>query len=364
MIALTATATAVVQHDIAINWGSSSRRSFIHGFRRSNIAIEVVEISPSQRAGLARELLLDAERRPAIIYTPSRKQAESVAACSRGDFPTAAYHAGLDAERRQRVQEDFLAGKLEVIVATIAFGMGIDKAEHPHRDPHRAARQHRSLLPGDRARRTRWRAQPRHPDALLRGPLHARFLLRARLSGREAAGPDLTARLRARTAAARVHREAEPRPGRTSSRRRSRSSGPTAARSSIRRITSAAGTTDWRDSYIAQGEQKQAQIEAMIRYAQSNQCRMSSLVRHFGDIADSQKPCGICDFCAPENCVAQRFRAATDRGTDLRARRSKRCAEMASSVGKLHTELCAKNGMDRDAFEELMGAMARAGLCA
>src|ERR1019366_6220286 len=73
------------------------------------------------------------------------------------------------------------------------------------------------------------------------------------------------------------------------------------------------GTEDWRDSYVAQGEQKRAQIEAMIRYAQSNQCRMSSLVRHFGDRADSQKPCGICDFCAPENCVAQRFRKATAR---------------------------------------------------
>ena len=46
-------------------------------------------------------------------------------------FPTAAYHAGLDAERRRRVQDDFLSGKLEVIVATIAFGMGIDK--HPMR---------------------------------------------------------------------------------------------------------------------------------------------------------------------------------------------------------------------------------------
>ena len=48
----------------------------------------------------------------------------------------------------------------------------------------------------------------------------------------------------------------------------------------------------------------------MIRYAQSNECRMSSLVRHFGDTTDSRKPCGICDFCAPENCVAQKFRAA------------------------------------------------------
>jgi superfamily II DNA helicase RecQ len=122
------------------------------------------------------------------------------------------------------------------------------------------------------------------------------------------------------------------------------------------------GTDDWRDSYKAQGDQKQSQIEAMIRYAQSNHCRMSSLVRHFGDTADSQRPCGICDFCAPESCVAQQFRVATPKeqlvardviGALLGTRRS---------VGKLHTELCATNGMDRDSFEEVIGSIARAGL--
>src|ERR1700685_1927331 len=80
------------------------------------------------RPDLARDLLPDAEHRPAIVYTPSRKQAESVAALLAREFPAAAYHAGLDSERRRRVQDSFLSGKLEVIVATIAFGMGIDKA--------------------------------------------------------------------------------------------------------------------------------------------------------------------------------------------------------------------------------------------
>jgi superfamily II DNA helicase RecQ len=122
------------------------------------------------------------------------------------------------------------------------------------------------------------------------------------------------------------------------------------------------GTDDWRHSYVAQGEQKKSQIEAMIRYAQSNQCRMSSLVRHFGDTADSQKPCGICDFCAPESCVAQRFRKATPQ-EQTAARDVLNTLRMnRKSVGKLHTELCSKNGMGRDGFEELMGAMARSGL--
>lgn len=72
------------------------------------------------------------------------------------------------------------------------------------------------------------------------------------------------------------------------------------------------GNNPWRESYIAQGQQKRAQIDQMIRYAGSNQCRMATLVRHFGDLADGQKPCEICDFCAPGRCAAQHFRTATE----------------------------------------------------
>ena len=59
------------------------------------------------------------------------------------------------------------------------------------------------------------------------------------------------------------------------------------------------GHDAWREPYLAQGEHKREQIERMIRYAESNQCRMASVVRHFGDLADGEKPCGICDYCAP-----------------------------------------------------------------
>jgi len=80
---------------------------FVHGFRRANIAIEVVEIAPSQRAEARQRTVGEPERRPAIVYTPTRKQAESLAVQLAANFPAAAYHAGLDAQRRQRVQEDF-----------------------------------------------------------------------------------------------------------------------------------------------------------------------------------------------------------------------------------------------------------------
>src|SRR5260370_24995349 len=101
----------------------------IDGLRRGKLGREVVEIAPSGRAEFACELLLDAGRRPSIIYTPTRKQADKLAAELARNFPTAAYHAGLEAEYRERVQEEFLAGRSEVMVATIAFGMGIDKPD-------------------------------------------------------------------------------------------------------------------------------------------------------------------------------------------------------------------------------------------
>jgi superfamily II DNA helicase RecQ len=123
------------------------------------------------------------------------------------------------------------------------------------------------------------------------------------------------------------------------------------------------GQTTWRDSYIAQGDQKRSQIDLMIRYAETNQCRMSTLVRHFGDVADGQKSCGICDFCAPSQCAAQRFRTAT---APEREALFRILAELRSggtrATGRLHSELYPGNELIRNAFEEVLGGMARAGL--
>ena len=127
IIALTATATPQVQKDIATQLGLHNPELFIHGFRRDNLAIEVLELSKPQRTPFITKFLSDKTRRPAIVYAPSRKAAEELAAQLGGS--AAAYHAGLDPGTRERVQRHFLSGKLEVVVATIAFGMGIDKAD-------------------------------------------------------------------------------------------------------------------------------------------------------------------------------------------------------------------------------------------
>ena len=80
VIALTATATVQVQHDIAQQLNLKSPSRFIHGFRRDNIAIEVVEAVPSERTALILRILAETDRKPAIIYVPTRKQCEAVAA--------------------------------------------------------------------------------------------------------------------------------------------------------------------------------------------------------------------------------------------------------------------------------------------
>jgi DNA topoisomerase III len=364
VIALTATATPVVQRDIRDQLGLTNPGNFIHGFRRSNIAIEVVETSPSQRPGLAQELLADPERRPAIVYTPSRKQAESVAALLGRDFPTAAYHAGLDAERRRRVQDAFLAGKLEVIVATIAFGMGIDKpnirsvihtalpgsVEAYYQEIGRAGRDgepSRAILMHSYADRYThdFFFERDYPDVLLLDQIYGR--LRADPQPRE------LLEKQTRIPADVFEKALE--------KLWTHGGAMVDAADQVSRGNGTAGG-DWRELYLAQGEQKRSQIEAMIRYAQSNHCRMASLVRHFGDVADGQRPCGICDFCAPENCVAQRFRGATQQEQKVARQILDSLTISGRSVGQLHGEVCRDLSLTRDEFEELLGAMARIGL--
>jgi RecQ family ATP-dependent DNA helicase len=361
VIALTATATPIVQNDIAEQLGLTRPARFVHGFRRANIAIEVIEVAPFERPQLAGELLRKAERRPAIVYAPTRKQAESLAAELAANFPAAAYHAGLDAERRKRVQGEFLEGRVEVMVATIAFGMGIDKPnirtvihtalpgslEAYYQEIGRAGRDgapSRALLMHSYADRhthdffierdypdvsvldgifTRLRAEPQPKAALQREVWMDEEVFDKALEKLWTHGGALV------DFAENVSR----------------------------------GHDQWRESYIAQSEQKRVQLDQMIRYARSHQCRMATLVRHFGDLADGHKPCRVCDCCAPEQCATQGFRTASEaeRAMVVRAVAALRKGG-AKTTGKLYGEMCPDSEISRDAFEEVLGAMARAGL--
>jgi ATP-dependent DNA helicase RecQ len=129
-IALTATATAAVQRDIVELLGLREPKSFITGFARPNLRFAV------RSPGTAREKeqilgeFLPAHPGSGIIYASTRKRCEEVAAwvTERTGRSTCVYHAGLTPDQRRDAQDAFMSGRIEIVVATLAFGMGIDKA--------------------------------------------------------------------------------------------------------------------------------------------------------------------------------------------------------------------------------------------
>jgi len=130
--ALTATATPQVQDDIVRLVGLPGAERVITGFNRPNLAFEVC-YTADLRAKLQalRELLGQPGAGGAIVYVGTRHEAEEVAEFLGAvlGLPTRYYHAGLDGEARARIQEAFMAGELPVVVATNAFGMGIDRPD-------------------------------------------------------------------------------------------------------------------------------------------------------------------------------------------------------------------------------------------
>ncbi len=127
-IALTATATERVRQDIVTNLGLNEPQIFIASFDRPNLNYTV---RPKRNTFGALLNLFEKNRgESAIIYCFSRKDTESLAAnLSDEGFDALPYHAGLEAEVRSKTQEKFIRGEIPIIVATIAFGMGIDKSD-------------------------------------------------------------------------------------------------------------------------------------------------------------------------------------------------------------------------------------------
>jgi len=362
IIALTATATPVVQNDIAQQLGLLRPLRSIEGFRRKNIAIEVIEVPPAARRDAVIEILTEAVHRPAIVYVPTRSECDALAADLAGIFRSEPYHAGLMATRRQQVQEAFLSGSLDVIVATIAFGMGIDKPD--------VRIVIHTALPGSTEAYYQEIGRAGRDGAPSRAILMHSYADRHRhdfFFNRDYPEPDVLATisnlLRTDRAAAKqdLQKMSKLDPDLFDTALEKLWVHGGAIIDPEENVTRGAGK--WREAYLSQSEQRSVQVELMLRYAASDQCRMAALVRHFGDRADTQAWCGLCDFCAPEQCIAQRFREATSSEAKI-ARQiiAALAGGMGRSSGRLHNELSARGELDRNGFEEVLASMARAGL--
>ena len=361
VLALTATATPAVQADILTQLGMLNPAKFIHGFRRGNLAIEVVELPVPERVGAICGLLASAERRPAIVYATSRRGAEMLAEALARMVPAAAYHAGLDAATRDQVQTAFQSGKLEVVVATIAFGMGIDKSdirtvihaglpatlEGFYQEIGRAGRDgalSRTYLMHSYA------DQRTHDFFLNRDYPPAEHLQQVyRTLGED---PRQVEELRSSSKLSeeefdKALEKLEIHGG---------------ARVDFGGNVTAGGP-GWKKTYTIQSQFRAEQFEKVLRFTTSAECRMAALVRHFGDLEDASRVCGICDVCDPAGAVLRLFRRPTPVEREL----VQAIADQLRGVdykasGTLQRNLDHAAGMNRNDFDRLLDAMVRAGL--
>jgi DNA topoisomerase-3 len=360
VIALTATATPRVQDDIIEQLRLENASRFIHGFRRTNIAVEVVEKSPGDRAEAVAALLARPERRPAIVYAPTRRETESLAALL-SDRGAGSYHAGMTAHERSTAQDRFLSGAADVVVATTAFGMGIDKAdvrtvihtalpgtlEAYYQEIGRAGRDgapsqavlfhsfadtktheffHERDYPAKSALDTifdRLTSDPLAKDALqaaagLAPAVFEKALEKLWLHGGARVAPD----------------------------------------ESIRK-----GEAGYGASYERQVAHRVDQMVKARRYAERSICRMLQLVAHFGDEHDSGSPCGRCDVCAPESCVAQAHRGPSESEKEVARLALASLADRdGQTMAQLHREVSRERAVERREIEHVIGGLARAKL--
>src|SRR3954469_4812312 len=131
VVALTATATPKVQSDIVKNLDLRSPNVFISSFNRPNLYYEIVpKVKKEQTVKSIVRFITQMKNKSGIIYTLNRKTTEELAeVLVANGIKAVAYHAGLDAKLRAERQDQFLNEDVQVIVATIAFGMGIDKPD-------------------------------------------------------------------------------------------------------------------------------------------------------------------------------------------------------------------------------------------
>ncbi|MDP3504670.1 MAG: DNA topoisomerase 3 [Myxococcales bacterium] len=361
VMALTATATPLVQRDIVKQLGlRAGAKQLIHGFRRHNLAIEALEVLPKERPARALQWLLQPGRVPAIVYAPTRKSAEATAEVLSGRLRVAPYHAGLSNAERDGTQSAFLRGDLDVIVATVAFGMGVDKAdvrtvlhlalpgsvEGYYQEIGRAGRDGK---PSRAVLMHHFVDRKTHEFFFERDYPEAAVLAKLAKALSDAPQDSESLRRRTRVKIDDFEKALE----------------KLWIHGGVRGVTEdqlTKGHDRWQAPYEAQRKLRVEQLALMARFAEGHQCRMVSLVKHFGDQTDDGAPCGKCDVCAPAQCIAARFDAPTSQELMVMSEMLARLQAMpGQSSGKLCREMLGDAPEARTGFERLVRGLARGG---
>lgn len=356
VIALTATATPTVQDDICKQLGLVQEERIIQGFRRTNISIEVAEFTPKDRPSIISLLLKREGRLPAIVYAPTRKKTDELTEKLNSAFRVGSYHAGMPAKAREKVQTQFLANEIDVIVATVAFGMGIDKPnirtvihaampgsiEGYYQEIGRAGRDG---LPSTAYLLHSYADQKTHefffemnyPDITHLQSIFDKITpLKAPKANIQKAQAGMDSEIFDKALEQLwVHRGVAIDPDESIS----------------------LGSNDWKKSYQLQRDLKQNQLKQMLALTTSGKCRMMYMVSHFGDQSDSGKPCGNCDICNPNqsNALVKKRSLSQDEIKAVAVVTSALSSHSGTPSGKLFQAVEeTKLGISRPTFENIM----------
>ena len=361
IVALTATATPDVQNDIITQLSLQSPDVTIDGFRRDNLRIEFLRVNPEDRIGALELVLSSSERLPCIVYVSTRKLAEAIAGRLSPNHAIRAFHAGMPVDARQRVQGEFMRGEIKIIVATNAFGMGIDKSnirtvvhmsacssiEAYYQEIGRAGRDglpSAALMmhsPVDR-RMLNFLLEQNYPDqTTLKSVFH--HVKRGASSRQEIFGLMEVSHELLDAAIEKLWLHG----------------GLDIVNGSLL----IARDTAWEPSYMTQKNHRTSMMTMALQMPQHQGCRMSHLVSYFGDAHGATVSCGLCDYCQPNSsCLPVGFAATIDQ-TSERLELIKTLYPHQSKVkGQLYRDLYNRLGWSREKFETLIWDLEAEGL--